>query len=52
MKRLYIVQKYVIASNPTEALKKEKKQKPDEVFINAKWFENSEEFIGHIDKTK
>ena len=35
--RVYIVQKYVKAKDIPEAIKKEKKQNPDEVFLDSDW---------------
>lgn len=37
MNKLFIVQKYVVASSAEEAIKKEKNQKADEVWLDQDW---------------
>lgn len=37
MKKLYIVQKYVVAGSIKEALKLEQKMQPDDCFLEAAW---------------
>lgn len=37
MKKLFIIQKYVVASSIHEALKIEKNTKPDEVWLDDDW---------------
>lgn len=41
-KKLFIVQKYIRANNAAEALRKEKKHKPDEVYLDSDWKKNQE----------
>ncbi len=48
MKDLYIVQKYIMAESAEEAIKKDKKHKVNEVFIDGDWKKNKIEKI--IDK--
>lgn len=33
MKKIYIIKKYVVASSPKDAWNKEKRQPPDDVFV-------------------
>ena len=47
MKKIYIVRKYVLANSVEEALKKEKKQKPDDAYVEEKSLNN---FIENIIK--
>lgn len=37
MKKLFVIQKYIIASSITEALKIEKDTKPDECWLDDDW---------------
>ncbi len=37
MKKLYIIQKYVIASSVVEAVKLEKNNPPDDVYLDNDW---------------
>lgn len=36
-KKLFVVRKYILASNALEAIKKEKFVKPDDVFVDDEW---------------
>lgn len=49
MKKIYIVRKYVLANSVAEALKKEKKQKPDDAYVEEKSLNN---FIENLTKPK
>lgn len=49
MKKIYIVRKYVLASSVEEALRKEKKQKPDDAYVEEKSLNN---FIDNLVKPK
>lgn len=40
-KKLYIVRKYIMASSAHEALKLERKRRPDDVFIDSDWQRNN-----------
>ena len=42
--KLYVVRKYIKAGSAQEALKKERKHKPDEVWVDEEWKK------GHMDK--
>lgn len=37
MKKLYIIQKYIVATSITEALKIEKEVKPEEIWLDEDW---------------
>jgi len=37
MKKLFVIQKYILASSITEALKIENKVKPDEIWLDDDW---------------
>lgn len=43
MKKLYIVQKYVLANSIEQAIKKEKEIKPDDVYLDNNWRQNQTE---------
>lgn len=47
MKKVYIVRKYVVAKSVQEALKKEKKQAPDDCYIDQKSLDN---FVDNLTK--
>lgn len=40
--RLYVVRKYIRAGSINEALKLEKSTAPFDVYVDSKWFENSD----------
>lgn len=37
MKKLYIIQKYVVASSISEAIRKEKMVRPDDIYLDMDW---------------
>lgn len=46
MKKLFVIQKYVVASSIAEALKIEKNTKPDEVWLDDDWKRANKPHIG------
>ena len=49
MKKVYIVRKYILANSVGEALRKEKKHKPDDAYVEEKSINN---FIENLTKPK
>lgn len=37
MKKLYVIQKYVVATSISDALKKESKEQPSDVYLDHDW---------------
>lgn len=55
MKKLFILRKYIYAESVEEALKIEKKVKPDEIFLDGDWKEyniNKQDGLGFNVKKK
>ena len=50
MKKLYIVQKYVLATSVTDAIKKEKTIKPDDVYLDNNFRQAPEQSVGYNKK--
>lgn len=41
-KKLFIIRKYIMATSAHEALKKERRHRPDDVYVDADWRTNNQ----------
>lgn len=44
-KKRYVVRKYIMANSAHEAIKKERKYRPDDVYIDSDWQKNNDEKV-------